>query len=1325
MNTDTSVITLGDGVTKVSAITLTRNSVPTNYLNCKVNVASSEMANNAENARDYNKFNPFIRFARWKDSKVKDCMEFFNAVIFVRERDEDISTHREFQDTNYHFYALCNVGDSKKTDATRVNDKNDPKEHIIEITDYNVPLAEFPTGVDGVCPESEWKPGNTAYDNLYSEYKYKDGKFKSFGAESYEFRYEMKGITNEQRQTNIDVWREMYKFIVTSSDEVFYSRLKEWFVVNSVLFYYLFTETRVMVDSRAKNSFWHYGKVYISESEVIELGEDAGGYIIDNEQAAIRNGYRYDLTQFYDGDTSHGIGNTGKLNIPYGTEDVDYYVEDDPESGYIFRAAKSTFFCRLRDLFKSEMQAMYVDRENVNAWSSSRTIKQWDDSQNQFPEELLRLHYQRLYVRTYQGASIDNSIPKLNPRFLEEMMNGRKKYQRRMFMRNNELYFATKYFGKTATQDQIMMRFNNPVGAAIAPDFTLYITPYSNMYIGTSFGNVTPTNFRAKAGVEYTIPCSIESGTADITLIYGASFIQGIGNLSKCYVGDNDFSKCSRLQVLIMGSDEEGYSNPFMTKINLGNNKLLEYLDVRKIIGLNSVVDLSQCGNLIELHAEGSGATGVIFANGGKLEKAHIPAVTSLTMKNLNYLKEFEIESLDNLTTLIIENTPFIDSENMVTDSELLKTLRLIGLNWDIDDNSILEKVYPLRGISNTGGEINNSVLAGYVYIPGIKEYDYYKYTDRWSDLTIEYGAMTPQFVVKFMNGEKVEDTQYIDQYGDAVDPIAREDNPIAVPVKESTADKDYTFIGWDKTFTNVGSNLVVNAVFEETTRQYPAKYVQTFGNTTTTLQEGVADYGTYYFYTGETPTYTAEEQYSKFYLFNRWDKSGYIDGEKVITAVYDSCYISDNTYFEGKELTDLSAVELYALTRLVEDGRITITEDASGIGYISGSNVSEGDSFTFNMGHDYDYDDLADKTFTLIDVDAPRTFTGVSGDYYDTEIAVLDMNRDFVLAVDYEFASGNDSGAVLMECYDQNSTRGFKLSYVNNPTISWLSASAECASGTNREMIVLRHIAGDPQLYVYKSDLSEDAVGTITLENTITSLTTSYSLIFGCGRRTSTTYNYYAKGTVHWAKLWYTDLGEEACQNLASYIHENVSLKIAGFNRFYLEDGEKLTSIDFIADKALYTKKAISNGSNVNGFASATLNTWLNNRFYLGLPLWVKQLAKKFKVKSRIGSKSSDISFSYCYVAIPSVSELINTSPYNASPYTLESDAVPICIPHMTAEERIIEDYTGEAVAYWTRSPSDSGAGNVYYLYINSSGSVQTVGQTTTKYGVVIEISF
>ena len=288
-------------------ITLTDTSVPTDYLNIKVNIASSENANNAQLARRFNEYQPFLRYARKKDDKVKDTMEFYNCVVFIRETSADFSEHREFNDTDWHFYAIGNIGDSKKTDDTRVNNANDPKEHIIEITDADKPLSAFPTGKDGhaVCPVGEWREGNTAYDILHStEYVYdEEGAFESFGGETYEFRYEMEDITEEQREANINTWRDLYKFIVTSTDEEFYANLKNYFVVDSALYFYLFTERYTMVDNRAKNSFWHYGKVYISEEEATTLGEtEASYYIVDNEMAAINDGYRYDLTMGYDMD---------------------------------------------------------------------------------------------------------------------------------------------------------------------------------------------------------------------------------------------------------------------------------------------------------------------------------------------------------------------------------------------------------------------------------------------------------------------------------------------------------------------------------------------------------------------------------------------------------------------------------------------------------------------------------------------------------------------------------------------------------------------------------------------------------------------------------------------------------------------------------------------------------------------------------------------------------------------------------------------------------------------------------------------------------------
>ena len=283
-----TIITLGDGTkyeNGTGKITLKRTSVPTNYLNVKVNIASSECENNAIMQKRYNDYLPYKMPAQKRDSRVKNSMEFVDCVVFVRENDPDLSTHREFQDTEWHFYSIGNIGDSKKTDVSRVADPTDPKEFVVEIMDNTLPNSTF----------SGTEEALAALDA---------DQFDEVG--TYGFRYEMSGITDEQREVNMQIWRDFYRFVALSTDEEFKSNLKNWFIVDSALYFYLFTERFIMIDSRAKNTFFHFSKVYISQEEADIMGEESQYYTIDNEMAQINSGYRFELWA-YDFDTALGI----------------------------------------------------------------------------------------------------------------------------------------------------------------------------------------------------------------------------------------------------------------------------------------------------------------------------------------------------------------------------------------------------------------------------------------------------------------------------------------------------------------------------------------------------------------------------------------------------------------------------------------------------------------------------------------------------------------------------------------------------------------------------------------------------------------------------------------------------------------------------------------------------------------------------------------------------------------------------------------------------------------------------------------------------------
>lgn len=277
-------IVLGDG-SQVSKVSLTRESIPVNYFNVKVNIASSENANNALLAKRYNQYNPYNRpFVREDESiipHIKDTMEFQNCVIFVKESDPDLSTHVEFNDNNYHFYAIGNIGDSKKTDASRLTDPDDPYECILEVMDNTLPNSTMPTGkVDEngapIYPidPSEWCEGNPAYDSLYDDWfdeKSAAKKGEGHTDDTYGWRYIYEDGTDEKNaEAKAFVeqkWKDFYEFVVTSTDEEFKSQLGDWVVLDSVMYYYLFTLRYTMTDNHSKNSFWHYGKSNDFDSE--------------------------------------------------------------------------------------------------------------------------------------------------------------------------------------------------------------------------------------------------------------------------------------------------------------------------------------------------------------------------------------------------------------------------------------------------------------------------------------------------------------------------------------------------------------------------------------------------------------------------------------------------------------------------------------------------------------------------------------------------------------------------------------------------------------------------------------------------------------------------------------------------------------------------------------------------------------------------------------------------------------------------------------------------------------------------------------------------
>ena len=188
----TGSITFDNNTTSTKGYAMTDNSIAVDYLNVKLNVASSENANNACIADWYNTYQPWASPAKKKNSKARDTIEFVPGVIFIRDRSGNL-----FGDTNgYHFYGICDMGNSKKN--TKVfHDTTNPIAVCMEVSN-NTSLP---------CLMSSDNYSWNADDDAVTV-EIVDGEQKT--QKVFEFRYVMDGMESVAESN----WDRFAKFLI-------------------------------------------------------------------------------------------------------------------------------------------------------------------------------------------------------------------------------------------------------------------------------------------------------------------------------------------------------------------------------------------------------------------------------------------------------------------------------------------------------------------------------------------------------------------------------------------------------------------------------------------------------------------------------------------------------------------------------------------------------------------------------------------------------------------------------------------------------------------------------------------------------------------------------------------------------------------------------------------------------------------------------------------------------------------------------------------------------------------------------------------------------
>lgn len=803
-----------DNGTQSPAYKMRPDSIGTSTFTFKADVASSEGANNVELVRLYNDACPYRMPPQRENSAVRQGIDGFPIVIFWDNGEETVFLGK------YNFN----------------NDKGTPE------------VFGFAEG------DESWEIRNNTSDRVL----WKSDDFTGTDWQNdFEARFP-EDNADASRLAALSAWLRStdQDAVPTEAEKAarlqrFKEELPLYMEKDAVLFYYLFTELFLMVDSRAKNAF---PTAYLS-----------GG------------GKWFSLP--YDFDTAVGINNEGALVFGYSLEDI-----DQTDGGAdVFNGQRSVLWVNLRQAFYDDIRAMYQGLRSTGKLSYQDTERRFEEHQSKWPEAVFNedawFKYLAPLVESGSAAYLS-------------MLQGSKAEQRKWWLYNRFRYLDSKYNAGDALTDVITVR-----GYAKS-DVT--VTPYADVYASVKYGSYLVQE-RAMRNTSHTLACPLDNVNDTEIYIYSASQLASVGDLSGLMVGYAEFSMATRLQSLKLGDASESYSNGNLTELYLGNNVLLRSIDVRNCPNLMQALDLSGCVNIEEIYLTGTSIPGILLPNGGILKRLHLPeTITNLTIRNQAGIMELSMPSYANISTLRLENVgDLVDSKAMVQTIQAGSRVRVLGFSWEAENAdeifSLMDVLDGMRGLDENGNNMDQAQLSGTVHTESLTGAELLRMQQRYPYITVAFEHITSSLNYYSYDGKSLLHTETVSDVGNG--------RYSGRPSRSSTAQHTYTFAGWSRTPGGAADADAVKAVTADR-NVYAAytenirKYTVYFYNEDTLLQTvRNVSYGGDAEYTEAVPL--AVDGPAEEYPFMGWNPTG-----KGITGDT-KCYAQFGSPLEIKEITD------------------------------------------------------------------------------------------------------------------------------------------------------------------------------------------------------------------------------------------------------------------------------------------------------------------------------------------------------------------------------------------------------------------------------------
>ena len=405
---------------------------------------------------------------------------------------------------------------------------------------------------------------------------------------------------------------------------------------------------------------------------------------------ATENKYLWNICKNYDDDTILGCDNDGKPLGDYGVDFGDLING----SRSPFNAESNPIWVNIRDGFRSELASLYVSLRGTHTFDAELIINKWDSYQAKRPHAAMAIDAYNKYILPYKTKDVivGNQKKGYDETYLASLQ-GSKTYPRKRFLEYQSKYMDGKY-GYYVPGTAITLRANGEQDNTES----FVVTAYAKTYVSIVVDNGTKI-YRKIDVPNGTATFSNTSINANATLYFAPeSLIKSVVPLQNTNATTFSASGAVKLMDVTLGDAES--SNTYWdanTSLSVAS-PILKTFSIRNVANYSQPLNLSANVELESVDTRGTQAGIITLPSYAPLETINLNACSGIKAQNLSNVETFTMSSGSNLTSVYIENCNSAVNNAMLTylgdavsaGGTATRRIRMKGVNWTLDNVDLL-----------------------------------------------------------------------------------------------------------------------------------------------------------------------------------------------------------------------------------------------------------------------------------------------------------------------------------------------------------------------------------------------------------------------------------------------------------------------------------------------------------------------------------------------------------------------------------------------------------------------------------------------------------